>query len=86
MSLPVLNSPDDIAAALRESILASIPDAAVEVRPGEPGHFELRVVSNTFAGQSLVEQQQRVYAAIKDLMAGDQPPVHAIDRMRTSVT
>lgn len=84
MSLRVLNSPDEIAAALRESILAAIPDATVVVTPGNPGHFELRVVSKTFRGQSLVEQQQRVYGAIKDLMAGGDAPVHAIDRLRTS--
>ena len=85
MSLPVFESPDDVAAALREAILATIPDATVQVAPGTPGHFEIRVASKTFAGQSLVQQQQRVYAAIKDLMAGDMAPVHAIDRLRTSV-
>jgi stress-induced morphogen len=85
MSLRVLEGPDDIADALREAILAAIPDASIDVVPGSPGHFEIRVISKTFAGQSMVQQQQRVYAAIKELMAGDTAPVHAIDRLRTSV-
>jgi len=85
MSLRVLDTPDDISAALREAILVAIPGATIAVTPGSPGHFEIRVISKTFAGQSMVQQQQRVYAAIKDLMAGDTAPVHAIDRLRTSV-
>jgi stress-induced morphogen len=40
-------------------------------------------VSDAFAGKSLVQQQQLVYAAITPLMSGDAPPVHAIDRLRT---
>ena len=85
MSLRVLDSPEDIAAALREAILGAIPGASIDVTPGSPGHFEIRVASKSFAGQSMVQQQQRVYAAIKDLMAGDTAPVHAVDRLRTSV-
>jgi stress-induced morphogen len=85
MSLRVLEGPDDIADALREAILAAIPDARIDIVPGSPGHFEIRVVSKSFAGQSMVQQQQRVYVAIKELMAGDTAPVHAIDRLRTSV-
>ena len=84
MSLRVLNSPEEIATALREAILSAIPDGTVHVTPGSPGHFELTVVSKTFEGQSRVQQQQRVYAAIKDLMAGEMAPVHAIDHLRTS--
>jgi len=85
MSLRVLDSPDDVAAALRQAILGAIPGASVDVTAGSPGHFEIRVTSKSFAGQSMVQQQQRVYAAIKELMAGDTAPVHAIDRLRTSV-
>jgi stress-induced morphogen len=85
MSLPTFDSPDDICAALSGAITAAIPDARVEVAPGSPGHFELRVVSKTFAGQSMVQQQQRVYGAIKELMRGDGAPVHAVDRLQTSV-
>ena len=37
----------DVLAALRESVLAKIPDAAVEVSGGG-GHFSLSVVSPVF--------------------------------------
>jgi len=85
MSLPIFNSPDDICTALTEAIVSAIPGAQVEAVPGSPGHFELRVVSSTFDGQSMVQQQQRVYGAIKELMRGETAPVHAIDRLQTSV-
>jgi stress-induced morphogen len=83
MALPMFNSPDDVAAALRQAIETAIGGATVEVIPASPGHFEINVTSETFAGQSMVQQQQRVYAAIKELMRGDDAPVHAIDRLQT---
>lgn len=76
----------DISITLREAIAAAIPGAAVEVNPGDPGHFTIRVVSNAFEGKSMVQQQQLVYGAIADLMKGDGAPVHAIDRLQTAVS
>jgi len=70
---------------LRAAVLAAIPDARVEVGANSPGHFQLRVVSSVFAGKSMVQQQQIVYAAIAELMRGDSAPVHAIDRLQTAV-
>jgi stress-induced morphogen len=86
MGLPLYDSAESVAAGLRESILAALPDATVEVTPGSPGHFALRVVSPAFAGKSMVQQQQLVYGAIAPLMKGDGAPVHAIDRLQTSVS
>jgi acid stress-induced BolA-like protein IbaG/YrbA len=83
MPLPILNSVDDVCAALRTAIVAALPDAQVEVTPNSPGHFEIKVVSSAFADKSMVKKQQLVYAAIKELMAGDAAPVHAIDRLKT---
>jgi acid stress-induced BolA-like protein IbaG/YrbA len=83
MPLPILNSPDQVCAALREAIAAALPNAQVEVTPNSPGHFGIEVVSPAFAGLSMVRQQQLVYGAIKDLMAGDGAPVHAVDRLKT---
>lgn len=85
MSLPIVSSADDLCAALRDAVLAVIPDAQVTANANSPGHFELEVVSPIFAGKSMVQQQQLVYGAIKTLMAGDGAPVHAIDRLRTRV-
>jgi stress-induced morphogen len=83
MPLPLFNSPEEVSAALRAAIAAALPDARVQVSPNSPGHFEIEVVSPAFTGKSMVQQQQLVYSAIKQLMAGDGAPVHAIDRLRT---
>ncbi len=85
MSLDVLGAPDParVASHLHDAIAAALPGAAIEVTPTSPGHFEITVTSQAFEGKPLVRQQQLVYAAIAPLMAGDAPPVHAIDRLRT---
>lgn len=86
MRLQILSSPgaaDETARELERGIRAAFPDGRVEVRANGAGHFEIRVVSASFAGQSRVVQQQRVYAAIAHLMKGDAAPVHAIDRLVT---
>ena len=89
MTLQILNSPspppEDLVPQLEKAIRDAFPDAAeVHVAPQSPGHFELRVVCASFADESRVRQQQRVYAAIAHLMKGDDAPVHAIDRLVTA--
>ncbi len=79
MSLEIFDTGSRIKAAIE----SAIDDAVVDVKTGGHGHFEIDVTSAVFAGQSMVKQQQLVYAAIKDLMAGDNAPVHAVDRLRT---
>jgi acid stress-induced BolA-like protein IbaG/YrbA len=88
MALRILSEPSDpsrLVEDLRGAIEAAIEGAHVDVEATSPGHFEIRVVSAVFEGQSRVQQQQRVYAAIAPLMRGDAPPVHAIDRLQTLV-
>lgn len=75
--------PEEVAARLHEAIQQALPEARVRVQAVSPGHFAIEVVSAAFAGLSRVRQQQKVYAAIGALMAGDAAPVHAIDRMVT---
>jgi acid stress-induced BolA-like protein IbaG/YrbA len=75
--------PEAVAEELRRAVLAALPGADVEVEIGSPGHFTLSVASAAFAGLPRVRQQQQVYAAIAHLMAGDEAPVHAIDRLVT---
>ncbi len=62
---------------LRERLLASFPDAQIEVSDltGTQDHFQAKVVSSLFAGKSRVDQHKMVYAALGDLMNG---PVHAL--------
>ena len=84
MALQILNAgqePEDVVSKLRGNIEAAIEDAEVTVTAAGPGHFEIRVVSSAFDGLNRVKQQQLVYGAIADLMAGQNAPVHAIDKM-----
>ena len=85
MSLNVLNS-SDLTETMRQAIEAAIPGCAATVRANSPGHFGIEVTSAAFAGKSMVEQQQMVYAAIAHLMKGDSAPVHAIDRLKTKAS
>jgi stress-induced morphogen len=66
-------SPD----ALRSLLLASFPDARVEVTDltGTKDHFQAVVVTPAFTGKSRVDQHRMVYAALGDLMKGE---IHAL--------
>ena len=59
---------DEIEAMIREAI----PDAQVEITDlaGDGDHYAARVVSESFRGQSRVNQQRRVYAALGGRMGG----------------
>jgi acid stress-induced BolA-like protein IbaG/YrbA len=88
MPLQILSAPSDpdaVVNELRRAIEAALPAAEIAVRATGAGHFEIEVVSATFANQSRVAQQQAVYAAIAPLMKGNDAPVHAIDRLETRV-
>jgi stress-induced morphogen len=66
-------SPDTV----RQRLLASFPDAKVEVSDltGTQDHFQAMVVTAAFAGKSRVDQHKMVYAALGELMSG---PIHAL--------
>ena len=70
----------DICAEAEARIKDAIPGCEVRVSGGG-GHFEIHVVSEAFAGKRIVQKQRMVYMAIKELMAGDNAPMHAVDRM-----
>lgn len=68
--------PDDI----KVMIERGLPGATVSVI-GDGRHFEAEVVSPAFAGKSMVQQHQMVYAALGDKMRAD---IHALSlRTRT---
>jgi stress-induced morphogen len=71
--------PDAITSAIRERM----SDAVVTVSGGG-GHWNIGVVSTAFAGKSLLEQQRLVLSAIKHLINGANPPVHAVDTLTTT--
>ena len=58
-------------------IRAGIPDAAIEIvdLAGDGDHYEARVVSESFRGQSRVQQQRRVYEALGGRMGNE---LHAL--------
>lgn len=82
MSHHPTNFQGSIPDAVREAIVAKIPDAQVVVEGGG-GHFTIEVVSPVFAGKGMLESQRLVLGSIKHLMAGDQAPVHAVDSLKT---
>jgi acid stress-induced BolA-like protein IbaG/YrbA len=73
----------DVCTAIREAIGAKIPGARVEVSGGG-GHYSIAVASPEFSGKTMLASQRLVYGAIAHLMAGDRPPVHAVDSLTTT--
>lgn len=80
------NHPTDFIGSVEDAITSSvkdrIPDAVVAVSGGG-GHYRIQVVSTVFAGKSALECQRLVLSAIKHLINGDNPPVHAVDELTT---
>lgn len=76
---------EQIAKQLHDAIIAKLPGSTVEVTIGSPGHYSLEVTSAAFADQKPLAKQRMVYSAIAHLMAGDNAPVHAIDRLSTKL-
>jgi acid stress-induced BolA-like protein IbaG/YrbA len=78
--------PTDFVGSIPEAITAAvkarIPDAVVAVSGGG-GHYTIDVVSTVFAGQSMLTNQRLVLSAIKHLLNGASPPVHAVDSLTT---
>jgi acid stress-induced BolA-like protein IbaG/YrbA len=85
MALQILNAagpdPQQIVRQLREAIENALPGAEIDVHAASPGHFEIQVTSERFAGLPKLKQHQLVYGAITPLMSGDAAPVHAVDRL-----
>jgi acid stress-induced BolA-like protein IbaG/YrbA len=74
----------DVAAAIRTAVTQAIPDAVVVVTGGG-GHWSLQVTSTAFDGKSQLQSHKLVLGAIKHLMAGAAPPVHAVDSLVTKL-
>ena len=78
--------PSDLTDKIKQRIETAIPNAQVDVMAGGDRHYALKVISESFDGLSQVKQHQLVYATIKDLMSGDEAPIHAIDKMDLRVS
>lgn len=81
MSHPSRLAPHLIPDAARKAIEAAIPGAIVSVEGGG-GHFRIDVVSDVFAGKTLLQKQRLVYSAITELMRGADAPIHAVDSLQ----
>jgi stress-induced morphogen len=66
--------------AIERQIESELPDATADVRrargPHDDDHLAATVRSPAFEGESLVDQHQRVYDALDELMTTD---IHAIE-------
>ena len=60
------------AADIESMIVAGIPDAQVEITDlaGDGDHYAARVTAASFRGQSRLQQQRAVYAALGGNMGG----------------
>jgi len=69
--------------AIETLIREGIPDAHIEIvdLAGDGDHYEARVVSESFRGQSRVQQQRRVYEALGGRMGNE---LHAL-KLSTAV-
>jgi acid stress-induced BolA-like protein IbaG/YrbA len=67
-------SPEEIKATLE----GALPGAMVHVQDltGGGDHFQVVVVSDSFAGKGLVDQHQMVYGALKEAMGAER--IHAL--------
>lgn len=67
-------SPD----TLKSLIQTGIPNADVQVEDltGGGDHFQATIISEAFAGKTLVQQHQLVYAAVQQEMASE--AIHAL--------
>ena len=69
---------------IKQAIESHVPDSTAEVG-GDWRHLEIQVVSPVFEGKRTLEKQLIVLAALSELMAGSNAPVHAIARLDTLV-
>ena len=67
-------TPDEVAGLIR----TALPDAEITITDtnGRGDHFDARVVSAAFAGKSMIQQHQLVYAPLRELLASGK--LHAL--------
>ena len=63
---------------VKQRIASALPDAEVEVKDltGTGDHFEARVVSTAFDGQTMIDQHKLVYAPLQDWLKSGE--LHAL--------
>lgn len=68
------------ASEIERLILATFPDAKVEIQDlaGDNNHYAATVVDESFRGKNRVQQQRMVNAALKEILEGQNAPLHAL--------
>jgi stress-induced morphogen len=69
--------------AIESAVTGALPAGTKCVATGGDGHYTIEVVSSVFAGKSMLESQRLVYRALGPLLAGEAPPIHAVDKLIT---
>ncbi|MEE4377327.1 MAG: BolA/IbaG family iron-sulfur metabolism protein [Candidatus Competibacteraceae bacterium] len=64
------------ASDIEQLIQKSLPDAQVVVRGDDGVHFEATVISESFAGKSLLQQHRLVYTTLGDRLSNEE--IHAL--------
>ena len=61
-------------------ILATFPDATIEIQDlaGDNNHWAATVIDESFRGKNRVQQQRMVNAALKEILEGNNAPLHAL--------
>ena len=60
---------------IKELIKSGLPDADILVEGDDGTHFQARIVSELFAGKTMLQQHQMVYKTLGDKMGKD---IHAL--------
>ena len=68
------------ASEIERLILATFPDAQVEIQDlaGDNNHWAATVIDESFRGKNRVQQQRMVNAALKEILEGQNAPLHAL--------
>ncbi len=65
------------AEAIATKIREALPDAQIDLKDltGTEDHWEATIVSESFAGKTLIQRHRMVFAALEEEMKG---PIHAL--------
>ena len=68
------------ASEIERLILETFPNAQVEIQDlaGDNNHWAATVVDESFRGKNRVQQQRMVNAALKEILEGNNAPLHAL--------
>ena len=75
----------ELSRIIKQAIEQAIPQSHAEIEV-HGSHASISVISPIFEGKRTLDQQRLVYQVLKPFMSGDNPPLHAVDQLKTSTT